>query len=440
MNRSSKKILLYGVLLGCLQGSMMQAIGQSVLTLKEARTQALENNHRLLEQAAHIESAEIGYDIATSRRLPEVSATGSALYFTNPPSALFPDFISNVGLNAQYLIYGGDKITNGITAARLQIGVAETQKRLSEAELMLSVDQNYWELIRLQEQVALAEENQRFLEALIDEIQDYYDAGLIQKNDLLEAQVSLNEASLQLLQAQQGQSLARYSLAQKMGAESETDFVIPDSIEIGENDPLVIQSMMEQALSQRAEIQLQAQQLELTEIRRAIDDAPFRPQIALAVNAIYSYANVAEGGGGSEEAPALLEEHFTTVYPQLSLSIPIYRAGRRKLIRNQYSSKLLAQREALEETEALVELEIRQALYQLNESTENIKLSQQSVQQADENLRLLQNQFEAGTATGKDVLEAQAIKQRAYANFINAKAQHKINQSILMKAIGKRAE
>ena len=83
-----------------------------------------------------------------------------------------------------------------------------------------------------------------------------------------------------------------------------------------------------------------------------------------------------------------------------------------------------------------ISLEIRQSIFNLNESAENIELSQTSMNQADENLRLLQNQFEAGIATGSDVLEAQILKQRAYADFINAKAQHKINQSIYLRAIG----
>ena len=200
-----------------LLGLNFSASAQNTLSIEVCRAKALENNHRILESSANIRVAQKNYEGAAAAIYPEVYGAGSAYYFANRPSDLFPDFTSSVSLNAQYTLYGGGRIKNSIESAQLQVGTSQTKKELQEADIVLAVDRNYWDLVRLREQVVLAQNNQAFLEELIQDLQNYYDAGLIQKNDLLEVQVNLNQAKLQLLQAQQGESLSRSASGAKNG-------------------------------------------------------------------------------------------------------------------------------------------------------------------------------------------------------------------------------
>ena len=73
---------------------------------------------------------------------------------------------------------------------------------------------------------------------------------------------------------------------------------------------------------------------------------------------------------------------------------------------------------------------------QLKQAFKRLEISKKSLIQADENLRLHQDRFKAGTVIGKDVLEAQVLWQQAYSEVIDAKASLQIRQASYKKAIG----
>ena len=90
----------------------------------------------------------------------------------------------------------------------------------------------------------------------------------------------------------------------------------------------------------------------------------------------------------------------------------------------------------IQETSELISLEAQNAYLQLNQAARRIDLCQLSVQQADENLRLNNDRFKAGTVTGQDVLEAQTLWQQANSNVIDAKVEYKISEATYRKAVG----
>jgi len=74
----------------------------------------------------------------------------------------------------------------------------------------------------------------------------------------------------------------------------------------------------------------------------------------------------------------------------------------------------------------------------LKESVRRIELSDASLDQANENLRLSNDRYKAGTILSKDVLEAQNIWEQANSNVIDAKIEYKINVAQLKKALGEK--
>ena len=95
-----------------------------------------------------------------------------------------------------------------------------------------------------------------------------------------------------------------------------------------------------------------------------------------------------------------------------------------------------AQKLELEETKELLSIEVQNAWLMLNQAATQIDLNKKSLKQAEENLRLNQDRFDAGTVLGEDVLEAQVLWQKAYADVIDAKAGYKISEAKYKKASG----
>jgi len=125
-----------------------------------------------------------------------------------------------------------------------------------------------------------------------------------------------------------------------------------------------------------------------------------------------------------------------TYYGLVSANIPIFDWGARKQKVKEQAYKIAAQQTQLEETKQLISLEVQQAWLQLNQSAKRIELSGASLEQAEENLRLSNDRFKAGTIVGKDLLEAQTIWEVANSNVIDAKVEYRINEAILKKALG----
>ena len=127
---------------------------------------------------------------------------------------------------------------------------------------------------------------------------------------------------------------------------------------------------------------------------------------------------------------------MTSYYGLLNVNIPIFDWGSRKQKVKEQDFKIEAQKLELEETEELVALQIQNAYLELQQSIQKVDISTESLQQADENLRLNQDRFDAGTVTGKDVLEAQVLWQKAHSDVSDAKANHRISKANYKKVIG----
>ena len=68
-------------------------------------------------------------------------------------------------------------------------------------------------------------------------------------------------------------------------------------------------------------------------------------------------------------------------------------------------------------------LQIRQAANEVGETSFQVSVSQVSVEQANENLRISQDNYKAGMIGISDLLEAQAVVQQTKDNLIDARCQ-----------------
>ena len=127
---------------------------------------------------------------------------------------------------------------------------------------------------------------------------------------------------------------------------------------------------------------------------------------------------------------------MTSYFGMLSVSIPIWDWGVKASKVKEQSFKIAAQQTELDETKELLSMEIKNAYLALNQASRKIALSGASVDQAEENLRLSNDRFKAGTVTGQDVLEAQMLWQQAKSTVIDAKIEYRVAEAEYKKAIG----
>lgn len=400
------------------------------LSLADCRKLALDNNRKIKAAQNQIEAARYMQKTVSANAYPSLDGSIAGVYLGEPLAGAFnglvPKYFVNGSANLSQAIYAGGKIHHGKEAAGKEIEIREAQKNLTEAEILLEVEKAYWQVVQVNEKIILASTFKEMLQSLQTDLKNSFDAGLIYKNDLLRVEVNLNEAELNLSKAQDGLLMAKLNLARVIGAAGNTTFILADSV-TGDFKELSQQSI-EGSSDNRPEIQVLKKVLEAEELQKKILKGDMLPTFGVSVS------GVAVSGQGVNISNG--KDFMTTYYGLASISFPIFDWGKKVNKVKEQSFKIAAQKQQYEETRELISLEIQNAYLQLNQSAKKIQLSDLSLQQADENLKLASDRFKAGTIVGKDVQEAQAIWQQAYSNMIDAKIEYKINDAAYKKAIG----
>ena len=118
----------------------------------------------------------------------------------------------------------------------------------------------------------------------------------------------------------------------------------------------------------------------------------------------------------------------------LNVSVPLFHFGERT---NKVKSAKVKLEQARFEQESANEkmlLELMQAANNLDESRLETELSERSLAQAEENMKVSGKQYEVGLET--DYLEAQALWQQAYQTKVDAHFQQYVNYVAYLKAAG----
>ncbi|HJT75153.1 MAG TPA: TolC family protein [Chitinophaga sp.] len=401
-----------------------------VLTLAECRRLALEQNKKMKAAQYRIDASKAALKAANANAYPSIDASLLGIYLGKPIGGAFdgmiPDAVASGTVTASQAIYAGGKIRTGKEAAGKGVEIQEEQKLLTASEVLLNVEKAYWQIVQVNEKIILANKYRDMLQALQQDLQNSFDAGMIYKNDLLRVEVNLNEAKLNIIKAQDGLVMAKLNLAQIIGNANNTTFELADSV-TGNFSEVQAGSLAE-AAEKRPEIRLLKKSVEAEELQRKLLKADRLPTIGL------SASGLATAGKGANFTNG--KDFLGSWYGLASISVPIFDWGKRNAKVREQSFKIAAQQQQLDETKEMIGLEVQQAYLLLNQSVKNIELSQLSLQQADENLKLANDRFKAGTITGKDVQEAQAIWQQAYSGVIDAKVAYKVNEAAYKKAMG----
>lgn len=398
-------------------------------TLEQCKSMALEHNKKMKIARYEIDAAKAAQKSVAASAYPSVDGSVMAVHLGAPLggalNGMLPKFMANGSLTAAIPVYAGGKINNGKAAAAKGVEITEEQKNMTAAEVLLQTEKAYWQVVQVNEKIILAGKFKAMLESLQHDLQNAFDAGLIYKNDLLRVQVNLNEASLNMDKAKDGLVLAKLNLAQIIGRAGEPGFNLSDSVA---GDFRVFPEQSLAAAENRPEIKMLKKGLEAQELQKKILQGDRLPTIALSASGL--------GAGGKAVNIKDGSDFMTTYYGIASISIPIFDWGKKANKVKEQSYKIAARQLQLEETTELINLEVQSAYLQLNQSLKKISLSQLSLNQATENLRIAEDRLQAGTIVGKDVLEAQAIWQQAYNNLIDARIEYKTNEASYKKTIG----
>lgn len=372
-------------------------------------------------------------DPSTGLPVPNISGTapdGTPLFkeFAYIPPLSLELQLNNTymaGVSVEQPLYMGGKITAAYKMARIGKEISQLNISYTRADVLLKTDEAYWQLVKVKELLVSAQKYREVVAELLKNISAACDAGMKSKNDLLKVQVKLNEAELMVRKVENGVRLARMNLCHYIGLPLQATIDVTDTL-----DDVVpsISSLPLADVTARPEYEILSKQVEYKHQEVKLVRSDFLPN--LGVSAAYLYSD----GLKLNDEKLLSSGSFSALF---SLKVPLFHWGEGvNKVRAAKAEKTIA---TLQREDALekMELEAMQALNVLDEAIVEVDLTQKSLLQAEENLKVSKDHYEAGMETLTDYLEAQASWQKAWSDLISAKANMKFGEVCYLKAIGR---
>lgn len=427
MNKRKCVILLCS----CLSLPLSVFAQQSAL-LEKYRIMALNYSHDVKAAEKNIAASLEVEKSARADLKPKLSGIANFQYTGNPMElSLDIPFMGlsktvegkqlNYGASLSILqpVYTGGRVLESIRMAQHQQSFVGNQAEAVNAAVCYQTDIQYWSTVARHELVAIAEDFRNSMAALVKTIRERVEVGLVDPQDLLMAEVKLNEAEYQLLQAKSNFETGRMALNSMIGVQlenpTEVDTLIPMVVT---NDSL----WMSVGIA-RPEIRMAYDQIQIAESSKRLNDARFKPQFYIGVDGSYS----SPGYNFKKD----LDPNYA-VYAKVS--VPIFEWGKRRSEKRASSFRVGMAEDNLNKVTDQVELEVGMARKALVQAIERVHLSESSLTKAEENEAKAIERYNEGKVSIVEVIDAQTYRQTSQVNYVQAKAAAQGHYSELIKA------
>lgn len=471
-----KKVLMLGLLSLALIDA--HAAGNS-WSLDSLRARAVSNNKSLLMAGQKKVAASYTRKSAATNYLPKVSATGAYMYTSRELSLLSDEqkhTLSNIGTGLSAMvpnlapmsstinsvgqgvvdalhtdtrnagivavtltqpIYMGGKIRayNKITQYAEEAAGTLYDKELQD--IIVDVDEAYWNLVALYSKKKLAEGYKALVDKLEGDVEKLVKEGMATKADLLSVKVKVNEAGVTLIQVNNGIELSRMNLCRICGLDMNEPVEVEDAIDeknqnaniMGQVDMFSSKSdnLVQQAESNRKELQALGLQNRIYDEKIKLARAEYLPKVALM-------------GGYLASNPSVFNSFERKMKGMwnvgITLNVPILTWGDRSYKVKSAKAEALMHRYETEEVKEKIELQVNQCRQKLQESLERYQTTLRSVDEAEENLRYANLGMKEGVITLSNVMEAQTAWLKAKSEWVNAQVDVRLANLYLRKAVG----
>ena len=411
----------------------LPVLAQQSTLLEKYRTMALDYNHDLKAAEKNIAASMEVEKSARADLKPKLSGAASFQYTGNPMELTLD--IPSIGLsktvegkNLNYggslsilqPVYTGGRVLESIRMAQHQQAGAGNQAKALNDAVCYQTDIQYWSAVARQEIVDVAEDFRNSIAALVKTIKERVEVGLVDPQDLLMAEVKLNEAEYQLLQAQSNFETGRMALNSMIGVRLEQPTELDAQIPI----VVVSDSLWLSTGMGRPEIQMAYDKIRIAESTKKLNDSQFKPQFYVGVEGSYS----SPGYNFKKD----LDPNYA-VYAKVS--VPIFEWGKRRSEKRVSSFRIGMAEDNLNKVVDRVELEVSVARKALSQAIERVRLSESSLAKAEENEAKAVERYNEGKVSVVEVIDAQTYRQTSQVNYVQAKAAAQGHYSELIKAL-----
>lgn len=464
-NRSFRTILL-ALIMSIVYGGFCNLDAQqqpTTLTLQESLDFAYKNSKSIKLAQEKVNLAEGKVSEALAAMLPNISGSGSYTYFIQPLIIMDEETISQMqeafkgilpetppeqpaegselsseieadkhnlraSLSLQQPLFTWGKLINNYKQAKFNLEAEKQGLESTKQQLTFDVTQSFYGVLLAQEFVKVAKKAVSQVEKHLKTANDLENAGVITEYDVLRANVQLANIRSQLIRAQNALRLAKEGLKITLGMELKSEVNVEGEFQYKPMER-ELDELMSSALKNRPDLKQLELQEKVGDKFVSIAKAGNKPNLAL----VSSY-EVNKSGEWKEEMDWGSTTQSWNV--TLALNIPIFDGlatrARVKQAKSGLSQIKLGKAQMMDG----VQFEVRSAYLALQEAKSLIGVQQETVQQAQEGLKIANLQYENGIITSVQFTDAQLALTQAEVNQLQALYDYMLAVAKIVKAIG----
>jgi outer membrane protein len=318
------------------------------------------------------------------------------------------------GINISQLIFDFGRTQNLTAAAKFEALSEAQREELVKAQVLLQVDRSYFNVLKAQALLRVANETASSRQVVYDEIAALTKNKLKSDLDQTYAQAILEQASQLVLQAKNAVEVAYAELSEAMGFHAVQKFSLSDQppMKFPEGN---VGSLVANALQNRPEVvALRDQVLGAQKEAAAAKDARF-PRI----EALGSLGRTTVGD------PGVYGDYAAA---GIDVEVPLFTGGLLSARQKEATSRASAEQKSLEQEENQVVEEVNSSWLDTFTALKNIGVAEQLAASASQALELATAQYRAGETSIIELSQAQLNALQAEISAASAKFDYQIDR------------
>jgi outer membrane protein len=413
-----------------------------VLTIDEAIKLGLDNNKQLKISAYKVEQAEIKYKQAVDLTLPSLKASAgyTRLSDIEPPQILFPGADKPVALFPVYVNnYMGKVSLNETIFSGFRLRYAmESQKLLEDAtrldavkdkdEVVFNIANAYISIYKLEQSIKIVDENLNSLDQRITETKKLEAQGVVLHNDELRLELQKSNIQMSRIDLQNNLAIAEYNFNILIGRNEKSDVVIDTTIVANQAVLQPLDTYLDEALKNRSDLQALSTRRRSLENNVKVARTGYYPQLAIAANYYDSRPN-----------PRIIppQDVFVSTWDAgVVMSWDLMNLYSNKHVIADTRIQLRQSEEVQSQLVDAIKMDVNQSYVTCQQAAQKIELTKVSVQQSEENFRIVNSQYNSSLALTSDLVDANLVMLQAKVSQTLARADALLSYYRLMKSTG----
>lgn len=388
---------------------------EKLISKKEAVQLALENNYGIKIANNDLKIAENNKAILNSGYLPTLTGNAGTTYNLDDTEAQFADGRVttldgaesnryNASVNVNYTLFDGLGRLYNYKQLKEQYNLSELQARETIENTLLQLFSVYYNVAKLSEDVALLKQNLKISKDRLQRVQYQFDYGQSNKLAVLNAEVDINNDSINLLNAQQLLANSKRDLYVVLGKNEVPNFVVDTLVDFT-LQPLK-QELFQKVKANNVTLQQLEKNITISDFQLKANKSGYLPIIGLTGTYGWNENN-------NNSASFLLSSTNTGLSGGINLTWNLFNGGRtRTQVQN---AKITLDTQQLQKQQ--VELQINRDFNNAWEDYQNklfvYQTQQKNVQTSTDNFNRTEENFKLGQITSIEFRQAQL-------NLINA--------------------